>query len=58
MQKDAPVLHNKIMSFLWAIKKAKTKQHRVMCLDKHAYTDRMENWPQKYLKYFPAKFAA
>ena len=41
-QKDAPVLHNKMMSFLRAIKKAKNKKHRLICSDKHAYTDRME----------------
>ena len=52
-QKDAPVLHNKMMSFLWAIKKAKNKKHRLMCSDKHAYTDRMQIGPRSALNISP-----
>ena len=54
--KDAPLLHNKIVSFLWAVKKAKNKEHHLMCSYKNEYTDIIENWTQKCLKYLPQNF--
>ena len=56
--KDAPLLHNKIVRFLWAVKKAKNKEHHLMCSYKNEYTDIIENWTQKCLKYFSAKLSA
>ena len=39
-------------------RRKRKKKHHLMCSDKHEYTDRMENWPQKCLKHFSAKVAA